>query len=84
MADATWLNQNCLMQHVEELRVAREETVTAESKAMQLLSDTSSLQAKEQELMSSLAGLQSRHDQCQATQVGQPPHATHRGEQMAK
>lgn len=63
------LNLNCLVQHVEELRVAREETVRAESKATQLLSDTSSLQAREQELVSSLAGLQSQHDQCQATQV---------------
>lgn len=63
------LNPNCLLQHMEELRVAREETATAESKATRLLSDTSSLQAREQELMSSLAGLQSQHDQCQATQV---------------
>ncbi|XP_076155777.1 uncharacterized protein cenpf isoform X1 [Alosa pseudoharengus] len=55
-------------QHVEELRAAREEMAAAESKATELLSDTSSLRAREQELTSALAALQSQHDLCKPTQ----------------
>lgn len=59
----------CVLQHVEELRAMAVALAAAESKATELLADSSSLRASEQQLTATLAELRSQHDQSKPAQV---------------